>query len=145
MTTLREAAQQAIEAHDAHEPIAVVMEALRTALAESEQEPVAHLWQHCETGRTRVGMPNQIITADAGWLVVGPLYLHPASDDTSLLRQALEALKNSREYIVAEYEQRKALYEGYPHMAYKYRAEANDLVSIDALITTLEKRLGEKT
>jgi hypothetical protein len=66
-------------------------------------------------------------------------------NDTALLRQALEALKNSREYIVAEYEQRKALYEGYPHMAYKYQAEANDLASIDALITALKERLGEKT
>jgi hypothetical protein len=41
-------------------------------------------------------MPDQIITADANWLVVGPLYLHPASDDTALLRQALEALKEAR-------------------------------------------------
>jgi hypothetical protein len=106
-------------------------------------EPVAYLWQHCDTGRSRVVMPDQIITTDATWLVVGPLYLHPV-DDTALLRQALEAVKNSREYIVAEYEQRKALYEGYPHMAYKYQAEANDLVSIDALITTLKERLGEK-
>jgi len=38
-------------------------------------EPVAHLWQHSETGRTRVVMPDQIITADASWRVVGPLYL----------------------------------------------------------------------
>jgi hypothetical protein len=38
---LREAAQQALEAYDAHEPLAVVMEALRAALAEPEQEPVA--------------------------------------------------------------------------------------------------------
>jgi hypothetical protein len=36
MTTLRAAAQQALEAYDAHEPLAVVMEALRTALAEPE-------------------------------------------------------------------------------------------------------------
>ena len=41
----------------------------------SEQEPVAHLWQHSETGRTRIVMPDQIITADATWHVVGPLYL----------------------------------------------------------------------
>lgn len=128
MNTLREAAQQALEAYDAHEPMAVVMEDLRTALAEPEQEqepvaicrtwhrgsvhhaelwkwtdaldalpdgehrlythpapqrtepvqePVAYLWQHCETGRTRVVMPDQIITTDATWLVVGPLYLRP--------------------------------------------------------------------
>jgi hypothetical protein len=75
-----------------HESLAKHSNILRTALAEPEQEPVAHLWQHCETGRTRVVMPDQIITADATWLVVGPLYLHPV-DDTALLRQALEALE----------------------------------------------------
>jgi len=39
MTTLRAAAQQVLNSYDAHEPMAVVMEALRTALAEPEQEP----------------------------------------------------------------------------------------------------------
>ena len=34
--SLREAAQQALEAYDAHEPLAVVMEALRAALAEHD-------------------------------------------------------------------------------------------------------------
>jgi hypothetical protein len=33
---LREAAQQALEAYDAHDPMAVVMEDLRTALAEPD-------------------------------------------------------------------------------------------------------------
>jgi hypothetical protein len=42
-----------------------------------EQEPVAHLWQHSETGRTRVVMPDQVVTADGDWRVVGPLHLHP--------------------------------------------------------------------
>jgi len=41
-------------------------------------EPVAHLWQHAETGRTRIVMPDQIITVDASWRVVGPLYLGAA-------------------------------------------------------------------
>jgi hypothetical protein len=50
--------------------------ALRTAISEAEkQEPVAHLWQHSETGRTRIVMPDQIITTDATWFVVGPLHL----------------------------------------------------------------------
>lgn len=52
--------------------------ALREALAQQTrpaQEPVAHLWRHSETGRTRVVMPDQIITADAAWVVVGPLCL----------------------------------------------------------------------
>ena len=37
--------------------------------------PWAYLWQHSETGRTRIVMPGQVITADANWVVVGPLYL----------------------------------------------------------------------
>ncbi len=57
-------------------------------------EPVAYLWQHCETGRSRVVMPDQIITTDATWLVVGPLYLHPV-DDTALLRRCLNVLLNA--------------------------------------------------
>jgi hypothetical protein len=88
MNFLREAAQQALEAMEkthtqpgceqwqAERKASV---ALRAALAQEEQErkPVAHLWQHSETGRTRVVMPDQVVTADATWLVVGPLYLHP--------------------------------------------------------------------
>ena len=46
-------------------------------------EPVAYLWQHCETGRTRIVMPDDVITADATWFVVGPLYLHPAPKQES--------------------------------------------------------------
>jgi len=80
---LRQAAQQALEALEAtcpenpHSQEARAITALRAALAEPEQKPVAYLWQHCETGRTRIVMPDQIITTDATWLVVGPLYLHP--------------------------------------------------------------------
>ena len=39
---------------------------------------MAHLWQHCETGRTRIVMPDMIVDADASWQVVGPLYLGAA-------------------------------------------------------------------
>ena len=52
--------------------------ALKQALAEPEQEPVAWLWQHSETGRSRVVTSDQIVTADATWFVVGPLYLGSA-------------------------------------------------------------------
>ena len=43
------------------------------------QEPVAWLWQHRETGRTRVLMPDERTATDvaAAWDVVGPLYLAP--------------------------------------------------------------------
>lgn len=43
-----------------------------------QSEPVAYLWQHCETGRTRVVLPDMVVTADANWIVVGPLYLAAA-------------------------------------------------------------------
>lgn len=43
--------------------------------ASAGSEPVAHLWQHSETGRTRIVMPDMIVDADASWQVVGPLYL----------------------------------------------------------------------
>ncbi|MFN4121308.1 hypothetical protein [Acidovorax sp.] len=47
-------------------------------LSANAGEPVAHLWQHCETGRTRIVMPDMIVDADASWQVVGPLYLGAA-------------------------------------------------------------------
>lgn len=51
----------------------------RASLAASVgSEPVAHLWQHSETGRTRVLMPDMVVDACATWLLVGPLYLHPS-------------------------------------------------------------------
>lgn len=52
-------------------------DALRAALAQPEQEPVAYLWQHGETGRTRVIEKDQVWTASNQWNRVGPLYLHP--------------------------------------------------------------------
>ena len=48
--------------------------------ASAGSEPVAHLWQHGETGRTRVVLPEMIVDADASWRLVGPLFLgsHPS-------------------------------------------------------------------
>jgi hypothetical protein len=41
-------------------------------------EPVCWLYQHGETGRTRIVMPDQVFTNAPGqWLRVGPLYQHP--------------------------------------------------------------------
>ena len=37
--------------------------------------PVAHLWQHGETGRTRVVMPDSVTDCDASWQLIGPLSL----------------------------------------------------------------------
>ena len=48
--------------------------------ASAGSEPVAHLWQHSETGRTRVVLPDMIVDADASWRLVGPLFFgsHPS-------------------------------------------------------------------
>ena len=43
--TDREIMQQALDAYDKREPLAVVMEELREALAQPEQEPVAWLYR----------------------------------------------------------------------------------------------------
>ena len=47
--------------------------------SQDSNEPVAWLWQHRETGRTRVLMPDERTAIDvaAAWDVVGPLYLAP--------------------------------------------------------------------
>ena len=124
MTDLRQAAQQALEALDdehyvsKYTHIVEAITALREALEQPEQEPVAYLWQHCETGRTRIVMPDDVITVDATWFVVGPLFTHPTHDDTALLRQCLE---------------------GYESMTGRKPER------IEKLVTTLRERLGEKT
>jgi hypothetical protein len=55
----------------------MVTKTLNAALAQPEQEPVAYLWQHNETGRTRIIEKDQVWTASNPWKRVGPLYLHP--------------------------------------------------------------------
>lgn len=37
--------------------------------------PVAHLWQHSDTGRTRVIMEGDVWTSSREWSYVGPLVL----------------------------------------------------------------------
>ena len=67
---------------------------LQSKLAEEDAMPVAYLWQHCETGRTRIVMPGDVITADATWFVVGPLFTHPAKQASDFdLRGRLAQLK----------------------------------------------------
>ena len=41
------------------------------------QEPVATLWQHGETERTRITMPGDITDCDARWFKVSDLYTTP--------------------------------------------------------------------
>jgi hypothetical protein len=40
-------------------------------------EPVATLWQHGETGRTRITMPGDITDCDARWFKASDLYTTP--------------------------------------------------------------------
>lgn len=64
----RDAARAAVQASRAAHPAAPVAQG-------DGAEPVAYLWQHSETGRTRVVMPDAVITTDASWRVIGPLFL----------------------------------------------------------------------
>ena len=45
--------------------------------AQPEQEPVATLWQHGGTGRTRITMPGDITDCDASWFKAADLYTTP--------------------------------------------------------------------
>lgn len=52
-------------------------EAIREALSEPQQEPVASLWRQSGTGRTRIVMPDAITDCDARWFKVSDLYVAP--------------------------------------------------------------------
>jgi hypothetical protein len=54
-----------------------VIDAIKQALAAPVQEPVATLWQHGETGRTRITMPGDITDCDARWFKAADLYTTP--------------------------------------------------------------------
>ena len=91
MSDLKQAAQQALEALEnpwsaGAEGVADAIIVLCAALAQpiippeikgNKAEPVAYLWQHSETGRTRILEKDQVWTASNPWKRVGPLYLHP--------------------------------------------------------------------
>jgi len=55
-------------------------------------EPVAWLYQHGETGRTRIVLPDHVLTNGPGqWLLVSPLYAAPP-DHSEAMRLALDWL-----------------------------------------------------
>jgi len=82
-----EAMKQALEAledvpymsnKDDYERFEKAQAALRQAIEQAEkQEPVATLWQHGETGRTRITMPDDITDFDARWFKAADLYTAP--------------------------------------------------------------------
>ena len=79
--SLREAAQQALEALEKYDRVSA-LEFLRTALAEPEQEPVAYV-TGAYAGHFTVVPTNPALVLTTGMA----LYTHPV-DDTALLRQA---------------------------------------------------------
>ncbi len=76
--TDREAAKQALEAYDKHEPLAVVMEELRIALEKPEQEPVA--WMCADESLVRRGYSRFSRTRSGDWNT--PVYTEPQESIT---------------------------------------------------------------
>ena len=139
MTTLREAAALALEAlEDAvdHLPkpnsteCGHAITALRTALSEPEQEPVAWRYQNSLTD-TEYLVWNKGI-GGRNWT---PLYTHPV-DDTALLRKCLDALEAGDWYID---QLEMIVYSADDTGTHEERAK------VQAAITALRERLGEKT
>jgi hypothetical protein len=58
------------------------------------------------------------------------------------MKQALEALENASEYIQAEHDQRKEMYEPYG-MVHKYSTEAQNLLDNKQAITSLRQAISE--
>ena len=74
--TVIEQLVEALKYHTAQtRPIQQTIEAIAAGEAELRREPVGFLFQHSETGRTRVVMRDGVMDADATWFKVGPLYL----------------------------------------------------------------------
>ena len=61
------------------------------------QEPVATLWQHGETGRTRITMPGDITDCDARWFKAADLYTTPPAQPAPV--QAVEPVEATDEII----------------------------------------------
>ena len=81
------------------------VEILSDALAESRrevaalkavQEPVATLWQHGETGRTRITMPGDITDCDARWFKAADLYTTPPAQPESVQEPVLQDIEQYR-------------------------------------------------
>lgn len=129
---LIELAQVGMDIHSPDAPEYIVCEALIKALSKpehwekfcdsncvwtdhhpdcklAEQEPVATLWQHGETGRTRITMPNDITDCDARWFKAADLYTTPPQRTwVGLTQEELSEIYNRTEWDTVngwEYEQ----------------------------------------
>ena len=75
--SLREAAQQALEALEKYDRVSA-LEFLRTALAEPEQEPVAWMWPHQFEDMKQLGGSQSIrMWPKENFKGLMPLYTHP--------------------------------------------------------------------
>ena len=61
-----------------------------------EQKPVATMWQHGETGRTRITMPGDITDCDARWFKASDLYTSPQPSKPLTDEQIIEMYNEPR-------------------------------------------------
>ena len=60
-----------------------------------EQKPVATLWQHGGTGRTRITMPDDITDCDARWFKAADLYTTPPQPEPVIDKSAAVRIATS--------------------------------------------------
>ena len=80
------------------------IEAIDVPLAQPApvQEPVATLWQHGETGRTRITMPGDITDCDARWFKAADLYTTPPAAQRQWVGLTVEEEDAAFEQSMAE-------------------------------------------
>ena len=78
--------------------------AIKQARSAPVQEPVATLWQHGETGRTRITMPGDITDCDARWFKAADLYntTHGGRQSEDCLTAAQEDIQRIRALVRAQ-------------------------------------------
>ena len=91
------------------------------------QEPVATLWQHGETGRTRVTMPGDITDCDARWFKAADLYTTPPAAQRQWVGLTVEEI---HEALLSVDPETKRVPVGFARFAYAIEAKLrskNDL------------------
>jgi hypothetical protein len=78
-------AQQVVDCH----ATGVCVQSGLQAEQPAQQEPVATLWQHGRTGRTRITMPGDITDCDADWFKAADLYTSPPAQRKPLTDEAI--------------------------------------------------------
>jgi hypothetical protein len=145
----------AIEQAEQQEPVAR-KQPVSNADELPAQEPVAWLWQHSETGRTRIVMPAQIVTTDATWFVVGPLYLgaappHRRSKGAIMTRDdIIRMAREAGSYLEPVTEADRLALERFFHAAQAAEREANaklceEMFSYGALYVAAAIRAKEQS